>query len=834
MGAGPRAGRSLEMLAFLSILLALTNPVVARPYTVEDLVHQESFGQVAFDPTGRWLAYERRVARADAPSFTGENRHEVFENRVRIVDLSARGAAHPLLARDPIGMTLGPFSPDGRRVAIYGLRRGRWQLGVVTLATRHLRWLDIDPEYPYRNRTVQWRNANQLVAIDRPHGSLPLVLKFNSAGPRELPARWEATLRGKVSVTALGAGRYFGLRPRKAPSRLVLADAQSGQVTALAEGDIEDIEVAPDGRYVAFAEAGQDVRLTAEAPVQGPNGAAWHHESLGLVDLVGHRVLRPCPADDVSGELLSWSPSGKRFLAFIRPRGAPLSVGQVVAVTAEGGVEVLPLGDAQPVIRERPEGARAAWLGEVPAVLARHAGRQDWIAIEDGAPIVLTAELAAVPDNLQPIVGGAAGIVQGRAWRFTGNGVAPFAAPDGVRMALGNQLWEARLTSNPPRVVEEVALQYVADGQASALSVGREAPSAATALPGDEARLVAYSPARRAFAALSVDAHGVGRLRFGMGARWVLLDTMDLRQQDVDPLRAVPVRQPDLAPNGGALVAWLYLPVASAHNGAPPLVVVPYPGQQHNAPSTLADYGQSFLSPSIPILVGAGYAVLAPSLPLAAGAEPTAGLGARVLGIVDAAAAQHPGVFDPKRLALWGHSFGGYGAVAIIEQTDRFRAAVEMAGPIDMVSMWGIFQGPERVDPSEGTGISGETSWTEDSQGAMGAPPWRDPNRYVRNSLIFQADRIHTPLLIVEGDQDHIPMTQGEEIFSSLYRQDRDAVLATYWGESHTIYSPGNVRDAYRRGLAWLTTNLARPVSAGAGRAESPGREFANTAPTSR
>jgi dipeptidyl aminopeptidase/acylaminoacyl peptidase len=221
-------------------------------------------------------------------------------------------------------------------------------------------------------------------------------------------------------------------------------------------------------------------------------------------------------------------------------------------------------------------------------------------------------------------------------------------------------------------------------------------------------------------------------------------------------------------------------------------------------------------------------------LPLSEGAEPAAGLGAKVLGIVDAAAVQHPRAFDPQRLALWGHSFGGYGTVAIIAQSDRFRAAIDVAGPIDMISMWGTFQGPERVDASEGTGISGETGWTEDSQGAMGGPPWRDPSRYLRNSLIFQADRIHTPLLILEGDQDHIPMTQGEEIFSALYRQDRDAELATYWGESHILYSPGNVRDAYRRGLAWLMENLGRPLSVGAGRGGNPGHASANTSPRSR
>jgi dipeptidyl aminopeptidase/acylaminoacyl peptidase len=348
------------------------------------------------------------------------------------------------------------------------------------------------------------------------------------------------------------------------------------------------------------------------------------------------------------------------------------------------------------------------------------------------------------------------------------------------------------------------------------------------------ARVTAFSPRGRALVAISEDEHGVARLRLWAGAGWVLLDAADARQQNVDPLHALPVRQSDPAPDGRPQVAWLYLPAPSSRGGPPPVVVVPYPGQRHNVPATIAEYGRSYATPSVPILVGAGYAVLVPSLALSDDAEPAAGLGARVLDIVDAAAAQHPGAFDPERLAIWGHSFGGYGTVVILTQTDRFRAAIDMAGPIDLVSMWGTFPAPERADASEGTAIAAEMEWTEEFQGAMHAPPWRDPARYLRNSPIFRADQIHTPLLILEGDQDQIPVMQGEEIFSALYRQDRDAVLATYWGEGHVLYSPGNVRDAYRRGLAWLAENLARPVRFGAARAENLGHEFANTAPSSR
>jgi dipeptidyl aminopeptidase/acylaminoacyl peptidase len=832
---GPRAGRSVTRLALAASLLTVQTPADARPYTAEDLVHQESFGQVAFDPTGRWLAFEHRISRIEAPSFPSMARHEAFENRIRLVDLSRSPDARPLIPQDPVGVTLGPFSPDGRRVAVYGHRGGRWQLGVVTLATRRVRWLDVDPEFPFRTRTVEWRGSGQLVAVDHPRGTLPLVMKFSDTARRELPPRWAATQRGEVSVTAIGAGRYFNERPRQAPSRLVLADVVSGRVTTLVSGDIEDLEVSPDGRHVAFEAAGPDVRVLPDQPIQGPNGTAWHHERLGIVSLADHRVAYPCPGQDVSGELLNWSPSGRRVLAFVRPMGAPISAGQVVSVSAAGQVDVLRLGDGRPALHERPEGARAAWLGETPAVLVRHAARLDWVAFVDGTARVLTGGLSAVPDNLQPVGDGAIGVAQGQAWRFTRAGVTPLDVGDSVRAIPPSYVWEARLGSNPPVGVAQVTLQAISGGRAQLRAVGRDVSVSTADLPEDAGRLQTAAHSHGAFVAVSADAHGVVRLQLNAGRGWTLLDAANLRQEDVDPLRAIPVRTPSPSPKTAVPAGWLYLPAPAAGRGPPPLVVVPYPGQRRAAPSTLADYGESYATPSIPILVGAGYAVLTPNLPLSDGEEPSVGLGAKVLAIVDAAAAQNPEAFDSQRLGLWGHSYGGYGAVAIIAQSNRFRAAIEMAGPIDMISAWGSFPPFMHIEPSAGTGISAELGWAEDAQGVMRGPPWRDPVRYVRDSPVFQADRIHTPLMIIQGDQDHVPMAQGEEIFSALYRQNRDAVLLTYWGEEHILYSPGNVRDAYRRGLAWLSENLEHPVRvAAAAPVPSRGPESATSAPSAR
>jgi dipeptidyl aminopeptidase/acylaminoacyl peptidase len=89
-----------------------------------------------------------------------------------------------------------------------------------------------------------------------------------------------------------------------------------------------------------------------------------------------------------------------------------------------------------------------------------------------------------------------------------------------------------------------------------------------------------------------------------------------------------------------------------------------------------------------------------------------------------------------------------------------------------------------------------------------GAPPWEQPERYRINSPLWSASSVRTPLLLVHGDQDYIPIQQAEEFFTALYRQDKRVQLARYAGEWHTISARGNVLDLWRRFEAWLRETM--------------------------
>jgi dipeptidyl aminopeptidase/acylaminoacyl peptidase len=217
----------------------------------------------------------------------------------------------------------------------------------------------------------------------------------------------------------------------------------------------------------------------------------------------------------------------------------------------------------------------------------------------------------------------------------------------------------------------------------------------------------------------------------------------------------------------------------------------------------------SQLYTNVMVLVGHGYAVLLPSVP--AVSRPNGGhypFTAQILSAVDAAVAT--GRVDPHRLGLFGHSFGSFTVATVATQTSRFNAIVASSGTYDLVSQRGIFTPWTRLNPGEGQSIGANGGWAETGQAMLGTTPWGDPQAYVAASPVFHADKITTPILIQSADADFASLQQGEELYSALARQGKDAELVTYWGEGHVPVSPANLRDYYARVLAWFDEHLTR------------------------
>jgi dipeptidyl aminopeptidase/acylaminoacyl peptidase len=822
-------------LARLALALALAcpwAPALARPFTVDDLLAQESLGAAALDPTGRWLVFERRDPYDSAVRFDAGQATSLTLGRLRIADVRAPGRVRPLLADDPRGVLIGPFSPSGARLAVFRLEGHEWRLGIVALPAGTVRWLPIAPEDPGRGRALQWLDDRRLLVLARGDGRPPRVFRQGWVFAEQLPRRWAASAEGGVARTAYGSGAYAPVRARSRPDRLWRLDAATGEGAVLAEGAFFDLELSPDRRRVALLASGADLQPRADGPVRGPAGSETEATQLSILDLRSGARWVPCRSCDVSPNLLSWSPSGRRLLVYARGPDGLWTDGRLLTVDVGAG-RVAALPDAlRPRVDLNPAAIWTAWMGDAPLVFGRWAGgrRDDWWRVTAGRARNLTAGLPP-PDSAARLGDGRALVVLAgsRLWRVGSDGrrrwlletARPLALADG-RFGSGNRLRHA-----PPQALWVTT----AGAHGGRVLVGVDASGRQVRLPVP-AGAGAWAAASLAGVAVrrAVDAAGVETLARVDAAGAAAVARANAGWAGLDTPRVVAVRH--AGPAGEALTSWAFLP---AGNGPAPLIVRPYLGSSYPQPPRDPVGRPDFLM-NLRVLTGRGYAVLVPSLPNPPGGmtEPGAGLAERILDVVRAAldTPALAGRIRPDSMALMGFSFGGYTVMQAITQTRCFKAAVSIDGISDFTAYWASLPAHLQLDSEEAYWSNWHTGVVEETQPAFRAPPWKDPERYVRNSPLYAAGRIETPLLLIHGAQDGLPLAQSEAMYSALYRQDKDTLLLVYWGAMHAPVSPGDVRDVYARTFDFLDDHLGPPVRTAAAPATSPGPASANGAPS--
>jgi dipeptidyl aminopeptidase/acylaminoacyl peptidase len=154
-------------------------------------------------------------------------------------------------------------------------------------------------------------------------------------------------------------------------------------------------------------------------------------------------------------------------------------------------------------------------------------------------------------------------------------------------------------------------------------------------------------------------------------------------------------------------------------------------------------------------------------------------------------AAIKTGVVDPDRVGLHGHSWGGYQTAFLITQTDRFKAAVAGAPLTNLISMYSSIYW--------NSGSPNQPIF-ESSQGRFKGGYWDNLEAYVRNSPVYYAQQVKTPLMLLHNDQDGaVDWNQGSEYFNTLRRLSKPVVLLQYTGENHGVRKPENRKDySYR------------------------------------
>lgn len=147
---------------------------------------------------------------------------------------------------------------------------------------------------------------------------------------------------------------------------------------------------------------------------------------------------------------------------------------------------------------------------------------------------------------------------------------------------------------------------------------------------------------------------------------------------------------------------------------------------------------------------------------------------------------EHPWV-DSTRIGCIGASYGGFMTMYLQTVTPMFAAAVSHAGISDHTSYWGF-------------GYWGYSY----SQTSMGdAYPWTHPDLYVKQSPLFRADKVTTPLLFVHGDSDtNVPLAESVQMFTALKLLGRETALVAVTGQDHHIMD-------YEKRIKWQDTIFA-------------------------
>jgi len=235
--------------------------------------------------------------------------------------------------------------------------------------------------------------------------------------------------------------------------------------------------------------------------------------------------------------------------------------------------------------------------------------------------------------------------------------------------------------------------------------------------------------------------------------------------------------------NGDSLQAALYLPANYVEGKSYPTITYIY--------ERLTDNLNSYTMPTFPgggfnksVYTSNGYAVLMPDIKYKLN-DPGMSSVACVVPAVKAAIAT--GIVDEKRVAIHGHSWGGYQTSFLITQTNIFKAAAAGAPLTNMISMYSLIYWN-----------SGGTNQAifEASQGRLTPGYWDNWDAFTRNSPIYFIKKVQTPLLLLHNDKDGaVDYTQGIEYYNGLRRLNKPVVMITYKGENHGIAKLPNRKD---------------------------------------
>ena len=227
----------------------------------------------------------------------------------------------------------------------------------------------------------------------------------------------------------------------------------------------------------------------------------------------------------------------------------------------------------------------------------------------------------------------------------------------------------------------------------------------------------------------------------------------------------------------------LYLPEDFDAKKKYPMIVYFY--ERNN--QTLHNYLPPSPTPSrlnIPFFVSRGYVVFVPDIWYKKGYP---GQGAYDYIVSGTRAMVQKGFIDSTRIGLQGQSWGGYQIAYLITKTNLYAAAWAGAPVVNMTSAYGGIRW--------GAGINRQFQY-EKTQSRIGANLWERPDLYIKNSPLFELNKVKTPIVIMSNDADDaVPWYQGIEMFTAMRRLSKPIWMLVYNNEAHNLVERKNRKD---------------------------------------
>jgi dipeptidyl aminopeptidase/acylaminoacyl peptidase len=527
----------------------------------------------------------------------------------------------------------------------------------------------------------------------------------------------------------------------------------------------------PDGTRLAFVSSTPGPEASANGdPMVITRYAYKPTASEGLTRFNDNRRLHIFVVDVATGRVrqlttgnrnehsIDWSPSGREIAYASNPAPDPDRDFNydIFAVNVESGAIRTIIGsrsvEYQPVWS--PDGKMIAYLGTKRELTSSETTMEDthvWVANADGTN---RREIGAAIDDRQG---------------------APRWAPDGkalysVVSSHGfSQLYRIPLDGTRPALL-------VGNGAVGSWSVdGAGAIAFAFTTPAEPATLHILEPG-------------------GANRQLLALNAELLRAHTIAAVESLTFKSRD----GLSVQAFLTLPLGRTSTSRHPLIV-----EIHGGPH--GQQGPDF-NGKAQVFASHGYAVLMVNY------RGSTGYGQKftdaifkdqdgqeaedVLAGVDAALARWPWI-DGARMGIEGGSYGGQLTDWLITRTNRFKAAIPIAGISNLVSFnyMSYYHDYLAVEfgryPTEGALM--DTLWAR--------------------SALRYANRVKTPTLFVHGENDNdVPIAEDEQFYIALKDVGVETNMVRYPREGHGVRETQHVADLIERSMAWYDRWFAARV----------------------